>query len=59
MLGNELQLPLDRLHALVRDTPAVVPSLIERVAEQQQVMMQWFNRKHRMKLPDLAVQDWV
>lgn len=59
ILGHNLQLPLDRIHPRMRDTPAMTPSLGDRAAEQQHCMKQRFDRKHWVKCTVLTVSYWV
>ena len=57
MLGRELHLPLDRLHpTAVQNTLTPVKASVTRC---QKRMKQWFDKKKKFRIPDIAVADWV
>ena len=75
MLGRELHLPLDRLRPIAvknRLRPTAVqnrlrPTTVQNtltpvkvsVARRQQRMKKWFDKKKRLRIPDITVADWV
>lgn len=57
MLGRELHLPLDRLRPTAGQN--TLPPVEASVTRRQKQMKQWFDKKKRVKIPDIAVADWV
>ena len=57
MLGRELNLPLDRLHPIAAQN--TLTPVKASVTQHQKQMKQWFDKKKKVRVPDIVVTDKV